>query len=129
MKHPKTGAFMMPVHERLHKKLRALSNDAYVEQDGVLWATAEVMSELTGEEYYITNEDFDPVVRVDYESNTVFYDERSGWSRTYKKSFSELQRLARKYGTAFDIGDDKQMVAKLGYDLMRRNLLGADSKT
>jgi hypothetical protein len=118
MKHPLTREFTMPVHEKLHDKLRSLGNSAYIEHDGAFWATAEVMSKLTGEEYFIVNEDFDPVVRVDFETCMVYCDERGGWSRTYSKSFSELQDLAKKYEVTFDSSVERRAVAEIGYKLI-----------
>ena len=118
MKHPATGEFMMPVRKELHDKLRSLGSAAYVEHDKTLWATAKAMSALTGEEYLIVNEDFDPVVRVDYKACTVYCDERSGWSRSYSKSFSDLEELAKKYETTFDASAERRVVAETGYKLI-----------
>lgn len=118
MKHPSSGEFMMPVDSRLNDKLRALGEAAFVQQDSTLWATAEILSKLTGEEYFIVNEDFDPVVRVDFDRCVVNVDERGGWSRTYSKSFSELQELASRYEVVFDIEAERKAVAELGYKLI-----------
>lgn len=118
MKHPVTGEFMMPVYTRLRAKLLALGEYSYTEKDGAFWATADVLSKISGEEYFIVNEDFDPVVRVNFNEKIVYCDERGGWSRTYSRSFDELVELARQYETVFDPEADRKTVAKMGYKLI-----------
>jgi hypothetical protein len=119
MKHPITDEFMMPVGSYILDNIKNKeAADNLIEQDGTLWGTAEDLSKLTGEEYWIVNEDFDPIVRVNYETGFVHCDERSGWGRTYSKIFSDLEDLAENWGVVFDVGAPTRELAEMGYRLI-----------
>jgi len=126
MKHPTTGEFMVPVFDHYHNQLRTMMILAKPEDDvpcvideqGTFWATAKIMTKLTGEYYYIVNEDFDPIIRVSYEDGKVYKDERSGWGRTHTITFADLEDLAAKWEVPFDVGADSQEFAETAYKLM-----------
>lgn len=120
MKHPTSGEFMMPVPEHLKKK--AFNDDRlglFVDGQGTLWITGPDMGTLTdGAPYYIVNDDFDPVVSVDYEEGVVQCHERGGWSRTLTETFADLGDLAVKWGVELNFGAPTLELAEVAYKLI-----------
>ena len=111
---------MMPVPPHLREK--AFNHDKlrlFVDGQGTLWITGEDMGVLTdGPPYYIVNDEFDPVVRVDYEAGKVYCDERGGWSRTYDETFADLEDLAKKWEVEFDVAWPTLQLAEMAYKLI-----------